>query len=211
MLPCVCNSNPTTRALKTSAWFCAADWCVRWLITRYILVLTWSGCPVFVCVCREVKPCPRSSGESIRPPGHKKTPLPLDLNTESASVTLFWNSVPSTKVHRWNFWSFSFIFSIFIFAFVVFLMSRTPRINLPDAGGPGTLLSYFLSLFFLFSFFYRLCQWFTSYRKKSLAVQYRSIFLWSCPVDVDILGTNFSVYFCNNVFPDFYFSKMKTV
>lgn len=82
----------------------------------------------------------------------KKKTLPLELNTESASDTLFWNSVPSTKVHRWNFWSFSFIFNIFIFAFVVFLMSRTPRINLPDAGGPGTLLSYFLSLLFIFFF-----------------------------------------------------------
>lgn len=42
-------------------------------------------------------------------------------------------------------------------------------------------------------------------------MQYHSIFLWRRRVDVDSLDRRFLVYFCNDVFPDFYFSKTFTL
>lgn len=84
---------------------------------------TLKSCPVFVlCLCpQRVEALPSDHQESwstCRNPLHNNT---LTTNCCCTSKNqrpppLFWNSVPSTKIHQWYFWSFSFaVFCLLFF------------------------------------------------------------------------------------------------
>lgn len=129
---------------------------LRW--GRPSLSVSWALTllPVCVCVHRELKPCPpiirrvdRPAG--IPPPGHTTRNCCCTSTKINIRHPFFGTLCLQPKIHQWYFWRFSFFFKFFFVVLlfvVVFLSSRTLRINLPDVGGPGIvlLLSHFVSL-----------------------------------------------------------------
>lgn len=136
---------------------------------------------------------------------------PRGCTSKNQHLPFFWKICAfNQKNHQWYFWSFFCCFSL------------EQRIYLPDAGGPGIAclsgskkryknnLSRKCKSFWRPNVFFSV--WFSTncvsdflhIGRKSLAVQYQSICMWSCRADVDS-GRTFWFYFCKQCFSWFLF------
>ena len=121
---------------------------------------------------------------------------------QTASTTLSRNSVPSTNIHRQTSGPSLFLCGAAVKGNICLVQEgqtagRTDVLRTSSSGRSGVL------------------RWFLLHRSRLLrtrrnpfAVQYQSIFTWSCHVDVDFRRT-LLFYFCNDVFLISIFLKLR--